>query len=174
MPKVPIVIRKGPSTRTTEAGMVCGAKRIGATTFLCRQEGTPSFPPRPRPKARPPSPLSMPRLCAFAEQTSVPHTTRHRPTPEAGMVSETRRIKSHLAPREIRNRFKAQISKHQDCHTGVSVIEISILFRASKFEFRVFPLKGRRVRLPPPRSPRRLQAGGSGHRQGSAPALPGR
>jgi len=51
--------------------MICGPKRI-RSLYLPRMTGvTPSFPPQPSPKAWPRSPLSIPRLCAFAEQTSL-------------------------------------------------------------------------------------------------------
>jgi hypothetical protein len=57
-----------PTTGSHRRGRgVCEAKRIGASTFLCRQKGLTDFPPQPRPKTRPPSPLSMARLCAFAD-----------------------------------------------------------------------------------------------------------
>jgi len=39
----------------------------GASTFLGSEKGPRGFPPDSRPKARPRSPLSMPRLCAFAD-----------------------------------------------------------------------------------------------------------
>jgi hypothetical protein len=59
-----------------QAGMVCGAKRIRSLYLPWMTGWPPSFPPQPRRKDRPPSPLSMPRLCAFAEQTSLPSTSR--------------------------------------------------------------------------------------------------
>jgi hypothetical protein len=59
-----------------QAGMVRGAKRIRSLYPPWMKGVTPpSFPPQPRSKARPRSPLSMRRLCAFAEQTSLPLLT---------------------------------------------------------------------------------------------------
>jgi hypothetical protein len=62
----------------------------GASTFLGGQELPPSFPPRPRPKAWPRSPLSLTRLCAFAEQTALPLLTpRGWPIPGASRKSRS-------------------------------------------------------------------------------------
>jgi len=65
----------------------------GASTFLCSGQGLPGFPPPPHPKAGPPSPLSMMRLCVFAEQTSLPQPARSRRESRAH-----RKVSSH--PRE--------------------------------------------------------------------------
>jgi hypothetical protein len=51
------------------AGWSAAQSASGASTFLRPPQGLPGFPLEPRRKARPLSPLSMPRLCAFAEQT---------------------------------------------------------------------------------------------------------
>jgi hypothetical protein len=68
-----------------EAGWSAAQSASGATTFLRRQKNLPGFPLEPRRKARPHSPLSMPRLCAFAEQITLPHITHSRlACPETG------------------------------------------------------------------------------------------
>jgi hypothetical protein len=61
------------------------------------------------------------------------------------VVCGAKRIRSRLAAAEvrisnleIRNQFKARIANVQNFHALVSVIRISILFRASDFEFRIF------------------------------------
>ena len=59
-----------------QAGPSATRSASGASTFLRRQEGPPCFPPQPRRRARPPLTLSIPRLCRFAEQTSLPSTPR--------------------------------------------------------------------------------------------------
>jgi len=61
-----------------KAGWSAAQSASGASTFLGPQKGLPGFPPEPRRKVLPLSPLSMLRLCAFAEQT-IPasrHPTR--------------------------------------------------------------------------------------------------
>ena len=73
-----------PKPPAPEVGGSAAQSASGASTFLRRQEGPPGFPPQPRRKPRPRSPLSMPRLCVFAEQTSLPLLTRRdwKPLPQ--------------------------------------------------------------------------------------------
>jgi len=72
------------------AGWSAAQSACGATTFLWSEKGSPGFPPDPARKARPPSPLSMMRLCAFAEQTSLPQLPRSRleAAPTAFLLTE--------------------------------------------------------------------------------------
>ena len=62
--------------------MLCGAKRIWSLYLPWMTGVTPKLSTTPGPKTWPCSPLSMPRLCAFAEQSSLPLLT-HRGCPSA-------------------------------------------------------------------------------------------
>ena len=57
----------GQNGAAPEAGGSMRQSASGASTYLRRQKGPPGFPLELSRKAWPPSPLSMPRLCAFAE-----------------------------------------------------------------------------------------------------------
>jgi hypothetical protein len=76
------------SPRAPQAGTVCGAKHIGASTFRRWQAGPPGFPPQPRRKAGTHSLLSMLRLCRFAKQTSLPHPRSRgwKPLPQSASL----------------------------------------------------------------------------------------
>jgi len=81
-----------------QAGWSAAQSASGASTFLRRHKDPPGFPSRFRPKTRPASPLSMARLCAFAEQT-IPAT--HHPTSPGAtgrVVCGAKRIRSIYIP----------------------------------------------------------------------------
>jgi len=70
-----LILRKPPAPKAAGSAAQSAS---GASTFLHPQQDPPGFPPDPHQKPRPHSPLSMLRLCAFAEQTSLPRTTQAR------------------------------------------------------------------------------------------------
>ena len=83
------------------AGWSAAQSASGATTFLRSEKGPPGFPPRPRPKAGPRSPLSMLRLCALAEQTSLPRTTVAAAGSCITRASASSRRGTEVAPPEL-------------------------------------------------------------------------
>ena len=73
--RISVKVDVGTAGRWRQAGRSAAQSASGASTFLRSEKKPPGFPPHPRPKAGPRSPLSMLRLCAFAKQTSLPRTT---------------------------------------------------------------------------------------------------
>ena len=63
--------------------MVCGAKRIRSLYLPWMTGVPPKLSTKTPPKDWPRSPLSMARLCAFAEQTSLPRPIQSQPVVRA-------------------------------------------------------------------------------------------
>jgi hypothetical protein len=91
--------RKTGRARAGDRG-ICGPRRMWTHLVLLGPgEGFPDFPPPLREKAGPLSILSMPRLCAFAEQTTLPTAFAASPSSLSGLHPVPRKgpaTSSHL------------------------------------------------------------------------------